>query len=370
MIFPKENIMPSKTLFSEGAVLELSKEVMPFGSKGLIVHGRSLEKNGYLERIIKSFSPEASVRTYMAACGEPVLCHIADVIESARSYKADWIAGIGGGSVLDLAKAAAGLFNAKEDPVFYQEGGTLEEAGIPFIAVPTTAGTGSEATINSVIINEEKQVKLSIRDNSFLARTVILDPELLIGLPKDVLVYAGMDALVQAYESYISRNATWFSEMLALKAVNLINDNIVKAYKKSDISSLKEMLLGSYFAGVAFASSRLGVIHGLAHPLGVIYNLPHGLICSACFLPAIKINKDTIGEKYNIISEAIGKDLIARVEDLLNICKIGAPFEGKELANKIDVINAVLSSGSTAANPKTILVEDVEIMLSALFKKQ
>ncbi|MCK4533527.1 iron-containing alcohol dehydrogenase [bacterium] len=367
MNFPQEVLLPQKTIFKKGSALQIAKETLEYGSQGLIVHGKSFEGSGKKNKILAQFPSYAKVDFFCRSGGEPTLDEITRVINKAKSINADWITGIGGGSVLDLAKASAGLFNAGEKPAFYQEGGKLKERGIPFIAVPTTAGTGSEATINSVIINKEKKVKLSIRAKSFLAKKVILDVELLEGLPPLVISYAAMDALVQAYESYISKNATWFSENFALKAIELICKNILPAYESGKEENLSSLLLGSYFAGIAFASSRLGVIHGIAHPLGALYSLPHGLICSVCLIPSIKINKEIMGKKYEIMSNMAGTDLIKRVEMLLLVFKISSPFKGKPLIEKEKIIEQTLKSGSTAANPKPINAKDVEFILREIF---
>ena len=262
--------MPQKTIFKKGASFEIAQECLEFGPQGLIIHGNSLEKTGKKEKILSQFFHPAKVESFRRITGEPTLNEITAVIKKAKAIKTDWIAGIGGGSVIDLAKASAGLFNAKEKPVFYQEGARLKQRGIPFIAVPTTAGTGSEATINSVIINKNKNIKSSIRDKSFLAKKIILDVELLKGIPSSIMSHAAMDALIQGYESFISKDSTWFTENLALKSIELINKNILPAYKSGAEVNLSSLLLGSYLAGIAFSSSRLGVIHGIAHPLGVL----------------------------------------------------------------------------------------------------
>lgn len=367
MDFPQELLLPQKTIFRKGSSQEIAKEVLEFGLRGLIVHGRSLEKSGRLERILSQFPPDVKLICFPRTGGEPTLDEVSEVIEKARGIDAQWIVGIGGGSVLDLAKAGAGLFNATEKPVYYQEGGKLEERGIPFIAVPTTAGTGSEATINSVITNKEKKVKLSIRDKGFLASKVILDVDLLKGLPGQILAYSAMDAFVQAYESFVSRNATWFTENLALKSIELINKNILPAYETGSEENLSALLLASYLCGIALCSSRLGVIHGIAHPLGVLYNLPHGLICSVCFIPSIKINRQAISRKYEVLSNLVGMDFIERVRQLLEILKIASPFKGKEIIEKEKIIEETLRSGSTAANPKSIGRDDVEFILKEVF---
>ena len=365
--FPNETLLPQKTVFEKGSASKIAQESLEYGPRGLIVHGKSLENNSKKQNIINRYPPYAEIASFCRDNGEPTLDEITRVIKNGKDIKAKWIAGIGGGSVLDLAKAAAGLFNAKKEPVFYQEGGELKEIGIPFIAVPTTAGTGSEATINSVIINKEKKVKLSIRDESFLAKKVILDVELLKGIPPQAMSYAAMDAFVQAYESFTSRGASWFSETFALKALELVDKNILPAYEHAREENLSPLLLGSYFAGIAFSASRLGVIHGVAHTLGALYDLPHGLICSACLIPSIKINRQAMGRKYEVMSKLFGMDTQKRIEILLTGLKIRAPFKGKKLIEKEKIVAQALGSGSTAASPKKIVKKDIESILNQLF---
>lgn len=367
-LFPQEVFVPPKIFFKKGAAVELLKEASEFGARGIIVHGMSFEKNGTKEKILASPSAVSlKLEFFCRKSGEPTLDEISAVIRQGHKYKADWITGVGGGSVLDLAKAAAGLFHAKEKPAYYQEGGILDEKGIPWIAIPTTAGSGSEATLNAVIINPEKKVKLSIRHKNFLAQKVILDPELLVGAPYSVMCHSGMDALVQAYESFTSQNSTWFSENYALKAIQLISRHLVPALTNGREEDRSALLLGSFLSGLAFSHSRLGVIHGIAHPLGILYNLPHGLVCSVCFVPSIKLNLPVIRQKYEIMSQAVGMDFLKKISELLNTLKIVSPFKGKALFEKEKIIAETLRSGSTAANPKTITREDIEFFLKELF---
>ncbi|MFH1799558.1 MAG: iron-containing alcohol dehydrogenase [Candidatus Omnitrophota bacterium] len=368
-IFPQETLLPPRVLFKKGGLSELAGETVGFGIRGMIVHGRSLEKNCLKEKIADDFKKAGLFTEFFCRLqGEPTLDEINAVITKGRGLKIEWVVGIGGGSVLDLAKAAAGLFHAKENPAYYQEGGSLERPGIPFIAVPTTAGSGSEASPNSVIINPEKKVKLSIRHKDFLARKVLLDPDLLKGLPFAVMCHSGMDAWVQAYESFISKSATWFSENFALKAMQLISRHLVPALNAGRDEDLGGLMLGSFFSGLAFSHSRLGVIHGLAHPLGVLYDVPHGLICSICFAPSIKLNLEAMGnQKYSIMSQAVGMDLLQKVHELQKTLKIVSPFKGKPLLDKEKIISETLHSGSTAANPKPVTRDDVEYLLREIF---
>lgn len=367
-LFPQEIFFPPKVIFKKNIFSEIAKEAAEFGNRGVTIYGSSLNKSGRLDTVKEIFQKEKLHSDFFCrGQGEPTLDEISAVIQKGHACGAKWIVGIGGGSVLDLAKAAAGLFHAREKPVYYQEGGALMEKGIPFIAVPTTAGSGSEASLNAVIINPEKKVKLSIRDKNFLAQKVLLDPNLLQGLPFAVMCHSGMDAWVQAYESFISKNATWFSESFALKAVQLLSRHLIPALTSGRDEDLSAVLLGSFFSGLAFSHSRLGVIHGIAHPLGVLYNLPHGLICSVCFTPSIKLNLPVINQKYAILSHAVGADFLQKVTETCKELKIQSPFKGKTILEKEKIIQETLKSGSTAANPKTIIREDVEFLLSELF---
>jgi len=366
--FPPEIRIPRKILCRKDALLQLPSEAASIGSRGVIVHGASLEKSGIKERTASAMKKSGVECLWICRpSGEPDLNGIASVIREGKAFRANWIAGIGGGSALDLAKAAAGLFNARESPAYYQEGGRLEEKGIPFIAVPTTAGSGSEATLNSVIINPVKKMKLSIRHPAFLASLVILDPVLLKSLPREVIVHSGMDAFVQAYESYISKNASLFTETLALRAIEMIASRLPGAARTKNEDALHEMLFASFLTGIAFSHSRLGVIHGIAHPLGVLYDIPHGLVCSACLIPSIKLNRSVVGEKYGRISRAVGGDFLEKVAALQKELGIVSPFKGKPLIEKEKIIEETLKSGSTAANPGTITREDADFLLREIF---
>ncbi|MBU9889061.1 MAG: iron-containing alcohol dehydrogenase [Candidatus Omnitrophica bacterium] len=367
-LFPKETHFPPKVLYHKGCLEELAGETAPFGPRGVIVHGISLEKSGLRDGVAGSFERgglEASF--FCRGHGEPTLEEISQVIQKGRSLNADWIIGIGGGSVLDLAKAAAGLFRAQEPPLYYQEGGVLRERGLPFIAVPTTAGSGSEATPNAVILNPGKKLKLSIRHPDFLAKKVLLDVTLIQGLPFSILCQSGMDAWVQAYESFVSKHATWFSENLALKAVRIFDRHLLPALAHGREEDLDALLLGSFFSGVAFSHSRLGVIHGIAHPLGALYGFPHGLICASCFVPSLKLNLPAIRQKYEIMSQAVGTDFLTRITDVLRELKIVSPFKGKPVLEKEFIVRETLRSGSTAANPKPVTADDVHFLLDELF---
>lgn len=368
MLINNRFIQPQMTYVGKGKILELPTLITDIG-KGLVVHGKSLTSKESFTKLKKQLS---DCHFYTHKGNEPILQDIRDVLQFCKGKDIKWIAGIGGGSVLDLAKAAAGLFNAELDPQEYQKGAKLNNKGIPFIAAPTTAGSGAEATINAVIIDESTNTKLSIRDDSFMADIIIIDPELMIGCPANIIAHSGMDAITQAIESYFSRNACWMSENLANKAFELLINSIEKTYQsalhgKIDIEAAENMLTGSYLAGIAFTNSRLGVVHGLAHPLGSLYHEPHGLICAICLAPSIEINKDYAPEKYKELSDSISCDLLKRINDLNEKLNINNVLKGKEIIHKQSIIDYTLSSGSTKASPKDIDEKDVRWLLEQVF---
>jgi alcohol dehydrogenase class IV len=367
-VLPKELILPPRTLFRKGAVLELLRECRAFGKRGVLVHGRSLAGKGVLQSISKSSPDDVELKCWQHTGGEPTLGQLEDLLSFARQHRTDWIAGVGGGSVIDLAKACAGLVDSSLPVAAYHDGAPLVPSRIPFLAVPTTAGTGSEATIVCVLTNSKTGVKKSFRHPSLMARLVILDPDLLAGSPKQVIAHSGMDAFTQAVESYVSTGASWFTDQLCLKALSLISSSIEAVFKDPGDPRAADLLMGSYLAGLALSNARLGIVHGLAHPLGARYHVAHGLACAACLPDAIEFNREAMGEKYGRIGEAIGGDLLQETGKLNRVLVIHSPFPGRDLKDVDKIIEETLASGSTAANPRKVTAVDVERLLKKLFR--
>lgn len=366
----QSTFFPKITWVGRGRVLDLATYVKNKGP-GLIVHGASFRKKPQFKDLQRRVEPQGFFYPYES--GEPTLENIRHLINYAKKKKALWLAGIGGGSILDVTKAAAGLYRGEQDPEAYQNGATPERTGLPFYGIPTTAGSGSEATINAVIINEKTQSKLSIRHESFMADLVILDANLLSGCSPERIAYSGLDALTQSIESYLSKGATPFTRGMAFAAYNRIIESLPGVYldaldgKHHETEKQEILLEASYLAGAAFTNSGLGVVHGIAHPLGAYFAVPHGLVCALCLPLAIELNREAMGPSYELLSQSIGGDLLARIKGLLIAMKIPNVFESKPKGHREDIINYVLRSGSTAMNPKKIVRADVEWMLDKLF---
>jgi len=364
---PEKIVFPGRTLIGTGRVKDLPAECARYGRQGLLVHGRSLAAHGVLKSLLQSVPSGMNVTTWEHAGGEPALSDLDRLLETARKHRADWIAGIGGGSVLDLAKACAGLFHAPQPPEAYHNGAAIETPGLAFVAVPTTAGTGSEATVNAVLTNIATRQKKSIRADALMACLVILDPALLAHCPQRAIAHAGMDAFTQALEAFTSRHAVWLSDELGLKALTLIGASLEAFYRGGNPVAAEQVLMGSYLAGLSFNMARLGVVHGIAHPLGVLYHVPHGYVCGVCLPHAVELNREAMGGKYEQVSRALGRDLLELIRHLLIQLDMPSPFRGKPILEKEYIVRETVAAWSTKANPKPITPADVEWLLGRLF---
>lgn len=267
---------------------------------GLIDKPKSiLEKNGIEVHVINDTPPE------------PPLNKVQEIYQVAKKLNSQVIIGIGGGSAMDTAKLVAiALSNSVELQDVVDGKAKFKNRGIPTIMIPTTSGTGSEATPNSIVLIPERELKVGIVDEKMLPNCVILDPQMTVGLPPHITANTGIDALCHAIECYISKKASPFSDTFALKAIELIVGNIRTAYSDGkNLKARENMLLGSYFGGASIATSSTVAVHALSYPLGGKYHIPHGL-SNAILLPDVmKFNLNTCEEKFATIAKAMGLDV-------------------------------------------------------------
>lgn len=332
---------------------------------GLIDEPKSiLEKNGIEVHIINDTPPE------------PPLNKVKEIYEVVKKLNSQVIIGIGGGSAMDTAKLVAiALNNSVELQDVVDGKAKFQNRGIPTIMVPTTSGTGSEATPNSIVLIPERELKVGIVDEKMLPDCVILDPQMTVGLPPHITANTGIDALCHAIECYISKKASPFSDTFALKAVELIVGNIRTAYSDGkNLQARENMLLGSYFGGASIATSSTVAVHALSYPLGGKYHIPHGL-SNAILLPDVmKFNLDACEEKFANVANAMGLDvygltqrqaaekmideLYALIRDLNIKCDLRAVGITEdildELANSALAVKRLLDN-----NPKTMTKSDI-----------
>ncbi|MDI6774235.1 MAG: iron-containing alcohol dehydrogenase [Verrucomicrobiota bacterium] len=366
---PEELMLPARTIARPGAVTRLLPEAAAFGRRGLLVHGRSLHRSGAIRRVLDGAPRGLAVERWECPGGEPTLDQAEELLAFARSRQVEWVAAVGGGSVLDAAKACAGLLHATGPVLGYHDGKALPPSRTPFLAAPATAGTGSECTGVCVLTNAKTLVKKSFRHSSFMARVALLDAELLATCPPAVIAASGMDAFTQAIESYVSRGASWFSDAAALEGIARINGSLEAVFREAKGDPAQDLMTGSYLAGLALANARLGIAHGLAHPLGARRHVPHGLACAVCLPHAIEFNRAAMGEKYDRLSRAVGGDLLERTRSLIQSLGIESPFAGKPIERLEAVIEETLASGSTTANPRPVGRDDVLELLRRIFDR-
>jgi alcohol dehydrogenase class IV len=294
---------PSRIVFGWGRRAEVGMLARTLGRRAFIVCGsRTLEQNGELNEI-RQLLATAGVEAIHAATStrEPVVDDVDRLVATLRDGHAaagDLLLGIGGGSAVDLAKAGAALItqDSRSSVVDYLEGVgrglKIANPPLPILALPTTGGTGSEATKNAVISSLDPPFKKSLRSELMVPRIVLIDPELSIDVPPRVTAWTGMDAITQLLESYISCRATTATHDLAWAGLGLAVPNLVTAFQNGNSQTAREALAqAAFLSGLALANSGLGMAHGVAAALGVHCNVPHGLACAVMLPTALRVNR-------------------------------------------------------------------------------
>lgn len=305
-----------RVVFGSGKISTLGEHTRNVAEKrknekitAFLVTGKSsLRNSGNLDKIIKLLkNMDVDPKIYDEIKGEPTTHLLNQGKELAIDYKADVVIGIGGGSAMDAAKGISGLVTNGGIVEDYHAGKrNFDKPGLPFIVAPTTSGTGSEVTNNGVIIDPDRGIKQSIRGDKMMAHVVILDPELVLSCPRNYTAYSGADALVQAIEAFVSKASNYLSDIFAIEAMKLLLPSLPKVV--SDLLNIQlreKMMLGSYISGLAFSNSKLGAVHGFAHPMGVKHNINHGLICGLLLPYVMQYNVvlDLIQKKYAYIGD-------------------------------------------------------------------
>ena len=367
-LLPTTLLLPQQTISKSWVSLDLPRLAAIFGTNGVVVHGHSLERSHQLADILARAPKDITIRTWCHNGDEPTVDVAEQLRADLRANRPDWVAAIGGGSVLDLAKSAAGLLEAPEHPRFYQKNvQSIPAATMPFIALPTTAGTGSEATIVAVLTDPTCNAKQSIRHPSFMPRMVLLDPELLKTCPPGVIAASGLDAFIQAFESLTSRYATPFTRHLSELALIHIARTLLPFYR-GDPSVAAELLEASYLAGLALSQARLGVVHGLAHPLGARFKISHGLACAYCFPACLEFNYACVKKDLQMIASRYKINIEECFQNWLEAMQIKNPLRGKTIPDRASILREILESGSTTANPRTVTITNAEALLEAVFR--
>ncbi len=322
---------PARVIFRAGAVREVGGLARGLGAHALLVTGRSAARSGVVTAPLEA----AGVRwTSFAVGGEPTVDVARAGVAAARAAACDLVLGLGGGSALDAAKAIAALLGNGGDPLDYLEvvgrGQPLARPSLPWIAIPTTAGTGSEVTKNAVLAAPDHGVKASLRSPHMLARVALVDPDLLARLPAPVVAASGLDALSQLIEPLVSARANPLTDGLAREGIRRSAGALRRAHADARAgrelapADRESLALASLFGGLCLANAGLGAVHGFAAPLGGMFDAPHGAVCAALLPAVLRVN---------------GRALAARAPDapaLARLREVAALVTGRDGASLED----------------------------------
>lgn len=280
---------PDRIEFGRGKAVLVAPAVASLGLRVLLVRGRSVV---WADRLESDLKAQGAAVTVVYGSGEPDLPLLLELVEEARVAQIDVVVGVGGGSVIDLAKALAALVPAPAGPMRYLEvvgeGKPLEAAPLPFVAVPTTSGTGAEVTKNAVIGIPNAGRKVSLRDDRMLANLAVIDPALTDGCPAPVTLASGLDAVVQVIEPYLSSRATVLTDALCREAIPLGLSALITLMDREGPEARDAMALTSVYGGLALANAGLGAVHGVAGVLGGVTGIAHGVICGRFLCPVLR----------------------------------------------------------------------------------
>jgi len=306
-------ILNEVSYFGAGARKELPEVLNRMGvKKALVCTDKGLLKVGTAQKVTEVLDQCGfPYEIFSEVKPNPTVTNVKDGIKAFADAKADCIIAIGGGSAMDTAKGIGIVTNNPEfsDIVSLEGVAPTKKKSVPIIALPTTAGTGAEVTINYVIIDEERQAKMVCVDPNDIPAVAIVDAELMYSLPKSLTAATGMDALTHAIEGYITKGAWVMSDMYELQAIKMIAEFLPLAVEEPTNPKGREgMALAQYIAAQAFSNVGLGLVHGMAHPMGSLHDIPHG-VANALLLPTImEFNMPKCVEKFGVIAQTMGVD--------------------------------------------------------------
>ncbi len=373
-------ILNETSYFGIGVRNELAPEIKSRGfKKALLVSDKVLDSCGVLKKV-KDVLDNADIayEIFLDIKQNPTIKNCKDGLAKFNESGADFLIAVGGGSVMDVAKA---IGITKNNPEF-QDVKSLEgvaatkNKSVPIMALPTTCGTAAEVTINYVIIDEEENRKMVCVDPKDIPIIALVDAELMVSMPSSLVAATGMDALTHAIEGYITKGAHTISDMFEYKAMQLISRHLRGAVKDKNIEDMDQMSIAQYIAGMGFSNVGLGIVHSMAHPLGAIFDIPHGV---ANAVLVMEFNMPVCIDKYADIAAAMGEKTdglgskeaaLLAVEAVRKLSKdVNIPANLRELKIKEEdlprLAKDALADVCTGGNPRDVTLEDI----LSLYKK-
>jgi len=368
---------PTRIIFGEGRLADVPKIVSTMGSRTLVVEGRS----GRAESLVRQLGDVGLATTTLQVSSEPTIALVEAGLAQARRERCDVVVALGGGSVVDAGKAISALLTNDAPVRDYLEvigkARPLANRAAPFIAIPTTAGTGAEVTRNAVLMAEDEQVKVSLRSPLMLPAVAVIDPELTYSLPPSITASTGLDALTQCIEPFVSPHANPLSDAVAREGIHRASGALRRAFSNgNDREARRDMAVASLCGGLALANAKLGAVHGFASPLCGMFPVPHGMAC-ARLLPLIaEINVRALRARmpnavalarYDEVARIVTGDASARAEDaavwlrelVAELSVPGLASYGGKGGDIPRVVAAACQASSMQGNP--IVLTDAEL---------
>jgi alcohol dehydrogenase class IV len=314
-----------RILFGEGRLKEVRAIVPELGKRALVVCGSSVRAVERVQPLFAALTNVGVPYTAFATHREPTIDEVRAATKQAQAEQCDLVIGFGGGSALDTGKAVAALLTNGGDPLDYIEvigkGQPLSKPSAPYIAIPTTAGTGSEVTRNAVLGSPEHRVKVSLRSPYMLPRVALVDPELTYNLPPNVTAATGLDALTQLIEAYVSVRANPMTDAICREGMHRVVRSLRRAFEEGDslpwrenwqaiVTAREDMCVAGMLSGMALANAALGAAHGLSGPLGGMFDAPHGALCAAVLPYVVEVNERAAKQRL------VGSPVVSRFQQV------------------------------------------------------
>ena len=372
-------LVPPVLIFGSGASAQISEECRRLGvNKGLVVTDEVLLKLGVLDNIqqaLKQAKIEFSI--YAGVFTEPTVELVEEGLKSYKDNSCDFLLAVGGGSAIDTAKAISVMVTNSGAIENYQGANKVKEPGAPLIAVPTTAGTGSEVTQFTIITDTKRDVKMLIASPFLIPRQAIVDPLLTLSMPRGLTAATGIDALTHAIEAYVSVKAQPMSDIFALSAIELISANLRQAWANGNNKEAREKtMLGALQAGIAFSNSSVALVHGMSRPIGAYFHVAHGVSNAALLSVVTEFSLIGNPARYARIAQAMGENTegltaleaadlaaesIARLVEDIEIPSLAELGVEEEKLAKLapQMAEDAIASGSPANNPRQATKEEI-----------
>lgn len=378
-------ILNETSYFGKGAIEQIVPEIQKRHFKKVaVVTDAGVMKAGVADKVVALLKKEnVDHKVYDGIIPNPTIKNVQDGVAFVKEYGADCIVAIGGGSPIDTAKAIAIIVTNPEfgDVISLEGVADTKNPCLPILAVPTTSGTAAEVTINYVITDENNHRKFVCVDPHDIPIVAFVDSDMMMGMPKALAASTGMDAMTHAIEGLITKGAWEMTDMLHLKAIEIVGRSLRDSVLQEKQEAREEMALGQYIAGMGFSNVGLGIVHSMAHPLSAWYNIPHGVACASLLPTVMRYNKDFTGEKYREIARVLNLpnyDTMSLEEVRNAACDaidklgedVGIPRTISELGVKHEDLDQISKDAfndvCTPGNPRDTSIEEIKKLYESL----